>query len=314
MSRAQSILDLCQKYVDVTTRANGLTYGSDSAQNSLLANGIFPHELDHSELLSAVSGISTTILYPGLNTLLTDDIQVIWMWCAEILLGGAAMPFQEEDRREHQILYQTIMRALSARTNPNNIDIFEFVRVKPHIINISAEQVIQNSSLAASYLVFPCLEALLKFLCHEYVDMGGKIKTNFSVQRKGKSTTYKVDGRECSSIEVLLKLHYNQIASPTLKSHLDRLKDRLCTITGNDDAFAVIGTWRNQSLHGQESFWTTGGTILNYCLLLSLSEIEPTYDARKLQALRDSRRVAERNNPDQFNYYGIDQRGLPAPI
>ncbi len=142
-------------------------------------------------------------------------------------------------------------------------------------------------------MVFPLFEAVLKRACANFVTFNGQVITDFTIQTKlGKSKKYTPNGSrnaQCSSLRDLLFLHYTLVASPTLKSLIDRFRDHIIFLAGPDDPFDIIYDWRNQSLHGSTNFSTIGGTILNFTLLISLFELEDNFEQRRLLSLEHCR-------------------------
>ena len=136
---------------------------------------------------------------------------------------------------------------------------------------------IAKHDLILVYLAFPVLEAILKKTCAQFVDYDGRVVSSFDVTRSdGGVHSYRSGGR-CGSIRDLLFLLHQRVASAELVRALDYLRRHLQSLDARDP-FDLLYDWRNASLHGQTSFPTIGGTVLNTALLIALDSVKDDYE------------------------------------
>lgn len=287
---AAAIKTLCDDWYAASYNPNGDLVLGMGERYRLLENGIQFHELDFDALRAAVIGLSKVLLLPGLNTVVADDHLGLWSWCGEVLLPPEAQIFPEEQWEIRSLFEVAVHAALADAKKPvtSEEEWQEQLRVSD-LQPLHAQQLIRQSNLALSYLVFPLLEALTKRACSAYVSFDGTVTAEFSViQADGKSRSYKI-GKRCSSLRDLLFLHYTTVSSPQLKTNIEDFRHNLQVLVPAQDPFDTIYLWRNQSLHGSATSQTIGGTILNLSILILLFEIEPSFEQHKARALQNAR-------------------------
>ncbi|MFL6628804.1 MAG: hypothetical protein ACJ8G1_20350 [Vitreoscilla sp.] len=307
---AKQIEQLCDDWCTASTPpGGGLQIGSETEKFRLRANGVVFHELDFASLCAAVIGLSKALLRPGLNTIVDFDHFTLWSWCAELILASRPSVFAQA-QHEIKATYETaIHAALASCTKPpaSKDEWREQGRIRdlqPH----HAKQLLSSSSSILAYISFPLLEAVLKRACAAYVAFDGQVVATFSVpSRSGNVRTYDPNGsyrdQQCSSLRDLLFLHRTSVADSKQKLLLDRFRLHLGSLDTSGDPFDVLYRWRNQSLHGSTSFETIGGTVLGYCLLISLFELEPDFDARRTKAIEHCRWEAQSSHRSPWSFY-----------
>ncbi|MGL6091120.1 MAG: hypothetical protein ACRC07_13845 [Pseudomonas paracarnis] len=308
---AKDIERLCDNWIAASSQGGVLVSGIETEKFRLMANGVQFHELDHETLCVALLSLSKVLLRPGLNTVVHHDHFAAWSWCGQLLVSGYSMIFPIEER-EIQALYEaSIHAALVGCRKPSMTpeewsELCRIDALQPH----HSKQLLQHSSLVLAYLTFPLLEAVLKRACAAYVAFDGQVVSAFSVPGKQSAPKPKLYGppgepgnHKCSSLRDLLFLHSAVVASPNQKALLDRFRDHLTTLDAAQDPFDLIYSWRNQSLHGSTNFQTIGGTMLSLALLISLFEIEQSFEERRLKTLDICRWEADSPCKTPWSFY-----------
>ncbi|TQF71773.1 hypothetical protein [Pseudoalteromonas luteoviolacea] len=286
------ILELCENYLSEAVTEKSVTDPdnpseerreirvnfSPAQQFSLLENGVKFEELDHSELKSALLGLSKMLLLPSSITIKTKDHNYLWAWCAHIILAPSQTPafFTDDEYDLKQLLETCVFAALSSMTrqvtNPE-----EHYNRYEHI-TFNQRMFLENKSNALAYLVFPLLEGVCKKLCSEYVAMDGKVVNEFSGVSNGRPYNL---GRICSSLGDLLFLTSREFPC----EELDKIMEQIHTFDGSKSAFKTIYGWRNQSLHGERKFNNVTALLLNLVFLLIINSIEEDFENIKSDAL-----------------------------
>lgn len=309
MPTAADIKKLCDDWCAASRSPDGGLQIAADDKFRLIANGVLFHGLDHEALCASLIGLSKVLLHPGLNSVVDYDHYALWSWCGELLLTDQYDLFPGS-QREIKSLYATCIHAALANCSgpPSTTEEWKERRrieeSQPH----HTQQFLQNSGLALAYLAFPLLEAVLKRACAAYVAFDGRVVATFPViNKQGTTRLYDPNGpfknRQCSSLRDLLFLHSTTVASPTLKTLLDQLRDHLTTLDAAQDPFDLVQDWRNQSLHGSTNFSTIGGTILNLSLLISLFEIEHGFEEYRIKAIMICRAEAAESYRRPSSFY-----------
>lgn len=288
---AEKIEKLCDDYCSMIRQPNGsLNIGAESNKYRLSENQIKFHQLEHDELMAAITGLTKTLFQPHMTFIQALDHHLLWSWCGEVLFGMKAQMkiFAEGKLFEHYDLFASVIRGALARNNHSFRSSDEKERAYSAVQNHYATEFMLQINQTLPYLTFPLLEGLLKRLCSSYVEMDGSVIQRFTTPNYDNGyKTYDPEGRhsKCSSIRDLLYLHYNYIADDNLKKSIDKFTSHLEALTGKN-SFNLIAHWRNQSLHGSTAFQMIGTTILNYCLLLAIGENSADYNARRDESNR----------------------------
>lgn len=288
-SREQLIKDLCGSWIKEAQQSEGgVAIGPVTEQYRLHRNGIAFHDLSYSEVQTACTRLTSVLLLRELNTIIDLDHQLFWAWCGEVLLSPRA-PFFDHDEYELKALVETCIRAALAGIQPPSQSVGEWKhRVElSKLVEFNTRQLTQKKHLILAYLGFPLLEGLVKKVCSKYVDYSGLVINAFDVPKDaGKVNKYK-PGNRCSSLRDLMFLLYQQVADADLGSRLDEFGRMLTNLDTSNHPFDLLYSWRNQSLHGQTSFPTIGGTILNLSLLIALNQIRGEYERWRQEAWRN---------------------------
>ena len=259
----------------------------------MLRNGVVFHELDHEQIRAACIGLSSVLLLPGLNTVIDQDHQWFWSWCAELLCRSGSSYFSSESDRELRATVGLCCRAALAGVYRNDRDGWERQRDQSKNMEHNARAWVQGAHTALAYLAFPLLEGIVKKHCARYVGMDGRVVEAFEVARiDGTARPYRV-GQPCSSLRDMLWLLYDRVASEELRHDLDEQRIHLGAFASeSEDGFEVLYRWRNSSLHGEASLSTIGGTVLSTALLISISALQAEYESVRASAVDGVRREA----------------------
>jgi hypothetical protein len=285
--KTKDILQLCEKWKKAAYQDDGrIVTDTNTEQYRLMANNINFHELDSKQIQDACIGLANVLLVKGMNTIISNDHLYFWSWIAQILIHRKAgyfteqdeSSFTEEDENLKELFVTCVRAALTGMPQ------FTMDRRYDEMDLHTCEFVMRNNLIMA-HLSFPLLEAVVKKACKEYVDYKGKVLKDFSISgRRGKIVDY---GRwpkktKISSLGDLLSLLYQKVAGNNLKDRLTSIRSHLSTIDSSDP-FYLIYDWRNSSLHGQSSYSSIGGTVLNIAIAIALDEIADNYDEHRIK-------------------------------
>jgi hypothetical protein len=278
--RAQLISDLCDSWVAATTGAGGIQIGTASETFRLRNNGLEPHDFTYSEVRAACIGLTRVLLLPGLNTIIDFDHQLLWAWCAEVLIGSHGQFFDANEREVKSLLGLACRASLAGVARPDKSG-FEERRRQHELMEPNARELVNHAHEVLSYLSFPLLEGVLRKVAKTYITYDGVVLVPF----QGKNRKYEANDR-CSNLGDLLRLLEAQIAGPDLRQAVDDLKKHLQLLDPGKDAFDIIFDWRNSSLHGEARLPTIGGTVLSMTLVIALDQIQSNYDALRTEAMK----------------------------
>jgi len=272
------ITELCEKWCAEYARPEGM--GPIGESYRLLANGVVFPDLTKESMSAAIIGLSRVLLHPRMNTVISRDHFYLWAWFGELLREQLAY-----SDSEFWTLYEALLRSALAPISfaqqyRSGIEPVDLERQCIHLIRFC-----EKSHVAMAYLGFPLLEALLKRACAKYVKNNGRIIKKFEISGPDGPTTYNKGGL-CSSVGALLKLHYKHVAPPDLVSHLDTFRDHIRGIDKSRDPYDLFYKWRNNLLHGTDSYNTIGGTLLNLALLISMYELPNGYEKARIHTIK----------------------------
>lgn len=258
----------------------------------MLRNGVIFHELDHEEVRAACIGLSSVLLLPGLNTVIGQDHQWFWSWCAELLCGPKSSYFSDEER-ELRGSVGLCCRAALAGVYRHSRDDWEQQRDRSQNMEPNARAWVEGAHSALAYLAFPLLEGVVKKHCARFVGMDGRVVEEFTGFKSASGMrTYRV-GHLCSSLLDMLWLLYEKVASEDLRHDLDEQRIHLGALVAEPkDGFEVLYDWRNASLHGEASLPTIGGTVLSTAFLIAISALQAGYESVRASAIDGVRREA----------------------
>lgn len=282
----QRIRQLCDTWINAAQQPEGgFAIGGATEQYRLHRNGISFHALSYDEIQAACTGLSKVLLFKGLNTVIDLDHQLFWAWAGEVLLSPRSSFFANEEIEIRQLFETCIRAALAGVTPPpQSREDWERQRELSELVEFNTRQLVLNAHLALAYLAFPLLEAVLKKVCHKYVDYSGNVVTAFNVPRSGGGVRQYVPndpqkGR-CSSLRDLLFL-YETVSDVDLRPRIDEMRQQISGLGKSADPFDLVYSWRNDSLHGRTSFRTIGGTLLNLVVLIAFNQIRSDYSSRR---------------------------------
>ncbi|MBB5457696.1 hypothetical protein [Paraburkholderia sp. Cpub6] len=290
---AEQITRLCDDWLAAVTQpGGGMAIGGASERFRLHKNGVNFHEIEFDALCAAIVGLTKVVLLPGLTTVVDADHQLLWSWCAEVLLCRRADVFQPEQSELRELLSTAIHCALVTARNPGlRPSDWHREALITQIQSVHVQELTANSLLTLTYLAFPVLEGLIKLKCTEFVDMSGRVLAEFEVPRRGGESgrlrAYRPEQRgngQCNSIRDLLMLYRARVAGEAAGRYLDEIFGRLVQLEDKPGPDA-LADWRNSSLHGAGSFPTIAGTVMGCALLIATDGIAGQYVELRQAAL-----------------------------
>jgi|GEM_PF-876025 len=298
-SKAEKITQLCDSWVSAAQQpGGGFAIGSATEQHRLHCNGISFHELSYPEIQAACTGLSRVLLFKGLNTVIDLDHKLFWAWAGEVLLSPRSVYFEKTETELRQ-LFDTCVRATLAGTMPpvQSREDWDRHKERSELVEFNTKQLVSNAHIAVAYLAFPLLEGLLKKICSNYVNYSGTVISAFDVPtpRGGIREYVPNDPKKgkCSSLRDLMFLLYNTVADQDLRPRIDEIRNLFTNLDNAIEPFDLLYAWRNQSLHGQTSFSTIGGTLLNLVLLIAFNQIKDEYESKRDDVWRNVQRDIE---------------------
>jgi hypothetical protein len=300
---SQEIKRLTAEWRSNALGSQGIRIGPQSEKCRLHSNNIGFHELEYDELRTAAVELTKLLLIPGMSTIVDLDHQLLWAWCAELLVGNNG-PLSRLDR-EIYTLAQTTARAALADVNSGTREAFDRARQARDLLNNSAARFLESNHVALSYLCFPLLEAIARRACGDFLDINGVVLQSFPRSSGG---SYSVTKR-CSNVGDVLRLLRDRVADNTLRTDMNDLLAHVAGIAGSTDGYETVFVWRNSSLHGEATRQTIGGTIYTLSLLIALNDIKSNYIKLRDDAVMRVRRevgmtqATRRPSGSPWNFY-----------
>jgi hypothetical protein len=196
---------LCDEWVAAMVQSDpeggyALSIGSDLG---LLAHGVSYPDLTLNELREACAGLTKTLLFSGLNTVISEDHLLFWAWAAEVLAGPVMGTLRSEEDQEIATTHGLATRMMLATVHLAQGSPLAFLYAHPRL-----GPIFTHSADIGAYLSFPFLEAVVKRACRTFVDQDGTVRADFKVRPPGKSNPplYKAGGRRVSSTRDLMWL------------------------------------------------------------------------------------------------------------
>jgi hypothetical protein len=285
VSRGADIARLCDAWIAAATSSGGIVIGPATEQHRLHRNGIQFHELTYDDTQAACVGLTRVLILPGLNTIIDVDHTLFWAWIAELLLSSDAGVFTDRDDNTRRLFEVAVRAALVGARDPTQTHAdWERQRRSVQALEHNAKEFLGHKDMALVYLALPLLEALTKRKCAEFVDETGMAKRRFRVpQRNGQPRLYG-PGDRCNSIGHLLWLLWTDVADDDLRSLMSSMRTDLSRLDARDP-FYLVNDWRNSSLHGEASFPTIGGTLMNLGIVIALNDVRERYEALRQRTL-----------------------------
>lgn len=274
---------LCGRWKAEALNDNGNITIGKSEEFRLINNGIVMHDLTIEELQVCCIELTQVLLLSGMNTMISEDHQWFWSWIGEIVSGRDINYFNNENEREIKELFSICIRSTLAGIEkpPSNsheaLQRFNY-RIE-HPIEHNLNEIYMNMSLVLSYISFPLLEGILKKFSEEYVLLSGKVIKEFKVVRGNGFNKLYTKGDHINSIQDLLLLVIQIVGDKRVVGDLQIILEHIKGLDKENpnDPCKIIYNWRNSSLHGQTSYSTIGGTILNIAIIIILHSIEDQY-------------------------------------
>ncbi|MGF1882073.1 hypothetical protein [Vibrio splendidus] len=304
---ADKVIELCDAwYASVASPSGNISIGAESEKFRLFNNGVKFHQLELDAFRASCVGLSKVLLLPGLNTFIVEDHVGLWSWGAELMLHMDSGVFTQ-DEMELQKLFETCARAALSNCNTKYYENLsreeqsDADKTKDLLISHHSKYFLQNAHLTLAYLSFPLLEGVCKKIASEYISMDGRVKKEFSAppRKEGQTPRFYKVGQTCSSLRDLLFLMYELNPS----EELNLIREHLSSLHTGQDAFDVVYSWRNQSLHGSTTYQTIGGTIFNLVLLLLTTKFENSYNEKRQLVLDHCIRISSWDVKPHFSYY-----------
>lgn len=292
---SEQITRLCDAWLEAATQpGGGIAIGVESERFRLHHNGVNFHDLEFDALCAAIVGLTKVVLLPRLNIVVDVDHQLLWSWCAQVLLCRHGDVFPGEQREIRELLATAVHCALAGSRDPNlRSSDWQRESLIEQIQSTHTRALTANSLMTLVYLAFPLLEGLVKFRCAAFVDMSGKVLANFAVSKRGgelgrlrKYGPERPRHRKCNSIRDLLMLYRTSVAGDVVGRCLDGIFARLEQIEANPGP-DTLADWRNSLLHGARSYPTIAGTVIGCSLLVAIDGIAARYDELRQAALHD---------------------------
>ncbi|WP_437830659.1 hypothetical protein ACQRXC_03980 [Niallia taxi] len=271
MSKVAQILRLCDSWRKHVLRDDGgISISVESENYRLLKNGIVYPDLSYEEIQSCCLGLTRVMFMKRMNSIQSADHKYFWAWVGEVLLGSESNFFSDEEHHIRKLFESCIRSTLATQDYRDDIE-------------FNSSELLSNNSLILAHLSFPLLESLLKKLCKEYVDISGRVLKPFEIRLSRNRVIQYGTGQKnkISSLRDLLYLYENYVSNEEGKEHLNLFKQCISDVDNSMRPYDLIYQWRNHSLHGQFSYSTIGGTILNLIILLSLNNIKDNYENRR---------------------------------
>lgn len=275
----------------------GSRIGEHTECHRLSRNGIFFHQLAYGELMSAIGHVTSTLLLPGLNSVIALDHLHLIAWCQQVILDRNHSSLSPLEHRHYHKMTE-ICSSLKLIDLHNSGE-----------INRSTEwlTIMGERGMMIACLAFPLLEAGLKICCSDFVDINGDIKQDFEISLINKlNQTYKqkfkVNDKKISSLKVLLQLYHELVAPTPAKEAISIIKHSLTRLHPEVDPFQLIYDWRNSTLHGADSFSTISGTILGLAFIVEISKEQDKYEELRKQTIDNCRFKSKYENPMWYFY------------
>jgi len=130
-----------------------------------------------------------------------------------------------------------------------------------------------SKMILATPLAYICFEAILRYLCSDYVDETGKAKQNFRLKIKNRNVKEE-KGKYITLVPLLRtfdQLVLKELTAEEFKNNIVRLNEVIEEVwgKGGKDWIDVLGEWRNNFLHGINTWIPRAfGIVTNYICLI----------------------------------------------
>ena len=212
------------------------------------------------------------------------DHKVLWSWLGQLLLNTQMSRKGIDIISDREFVDAVILlirvELASIGQPPSTPEIATLNRLISDIVNWNVQEMVRNNHLMALALSFPILERLLKIKCHKFVELDGKVISEFKIPT-GKNRKEKIYHQNSiiSNLNELLLLYEEKIATDTVKHEINQFRIQLKSLfPDSEDPLSLIYTWRNNLLHGSSTKPFYDAVILNLLSLIIIDSLSPLYD------------------------------------
>lgn len=297
MNRIAQIQNLTRLWHEATqVEGGGSRIGEHTECYRLSRNGIAFHQLQYDEILPAIGYVTSTLLLPGLNSVVTQDHLSLIAWCQQVILDRNHISQSPLENRNYHKMAEIC----------SSLELIDFHSGSE--INRSTEwlTIMGERGMIIACLAFPLLEGGLKICCSDFVTIDGVVKQDFEISLVNRNNeTYKHKqkaGDKISSLKVLLQLYHELVASHPAKEAVSIIKNSLSRLHPQVDPMQLIYDWRNSTLHGADSFSTIGGTILGLTFIVEISKEKDNYEDFRKQTIENCRFKSKSESPMWYFY------------
>ena len=212
------------------------------------------------------------------------DHKVLWSWLGQLLLNTLMVRKGIDIISDREFIDALILlirvELASIGQPPSTPEIATLNKLISEVVKWNVQEMVRNNHLIALALSFPILERLLKIKCRKFVELDGKVISEFKIPngKNGKEKTYH-QNNIISNLNHLLLLYEEKIATDAVKHEINQFRIQLKNLFPNsDDPLSLIYTWRNNLLHGSSTKPFYHAVILNLLSLITLDSLSPLYD------------------------------------
>ncbi|MBF6593699.1 MAG: hypothetical protein IVW51_04520 [Thermaceae bacterium] len=228
-------------------------------------NGVPLTELNYDELRAACVASSLSLIYKGMNMIVTRSHIQLWDRIGELLLNPPSV-YLGHSPAAPTFMENMLLPSLFMSTVKTAIGTWGLCRI--NALSWDDESQLTTYKVnPAEYLVYPLLEGVVKRAKSAFFNTDGIVSSGFTISYDGISRTYRT-GKRCSNIGHMLALLYDTSDSQ-LQDELRRIFEHIAFVTGENHYVVIVG-WRNPALHGHFSIPTTYGVLLNIVFLIAL--------------------------------------------
>ena len=212
------------------------------------------------------------------------DHKVLWSWLGQLLLNTQMSRKGIDIISDREFVDAVILlirvELASIGQPPSTPEIATLNKLISEFVNWNVQEMVRNNHLIALALSFPILERLLKIKCSKFVELNGKVISEFKIPT-GKNKKEKIYYKNTiiSNLNVLLLLYEEKIATSIVKHEINQFRIQLKSLfPDSKDPLSLIYTWRNNLLHGSSTKPFYDAVILNLLTLIILDSLNPFYD------------------------------------
>ncbi len=271
--RSDSIIDFCRS---LSQEAHANAGGVRISLHSLKRKGYDIRSFTYDELRAACVGLTYSMLFRGMNMVVTEDHKILWDTIGRHLLDPPSLYFKESHNAPFPTEYRAFRELFvtTIKTSTGEWALFQKHR-NPNWnwFQMPAEYSWVDSLNPATYLVYPLLEAVLKETLSLFIERNGIVKKKFTVQKRSYNSKGKT---RCSSVDHMLDLLRQQQNLSDLNKDLSLVYEHIAFLyPGHINPTSVISQeWRNPAMHGEDNAPTAFGVVLNIALLIAMDYVK----------------------------------------